>query len=223
MKKLLGILVICLISAPAFAWQEFDGTITDTVTFEYATIEHEHVDSILLGTATIDPSLTPLEALRVEMGLAPTQPSTEAVPGVHAYDAYDDHIGLLLSINLYTLDIFINDIETILSVDARTGALANGGLVFESDDCTGTPLFMAGGIQYKVIRICDQFYTGKRVVPKFRTIHSVMSTSGGRCSCEQRDSDGYFVKAIRIPTREIGLYFPIELPLTFQAWSQPSL
>ena len=218
MKKLLGILVICLISAPALAWQEFDGTITDTVTFEYAS-ENKDVDIIL--SKLIDIPLTDLEALRIEMGLEAVVKYVQSVPGVHVYDAEGYHVGLLIGFDGSQIMIYLTDIETVFTLDSKTGAARTAYIYYKSDDCTGKP-YVHASTQYSITKACDTLYTGKRRKPQFMTTQSVKRIEKNFCACYESNTESYFTPAIEVPARVVGLYLPIELPLRFQAWSMPT-
>jgi len=232
MKSLLLIITlsICLLTTPSLAWEKFDGQLTDIAITERQrdVIEYEvspngtwEVTQITQVDDT-EPSTSALEDLRIEMGLEATAEYVESIPGIHVYDSFDDYVGLLVSTSVYTIVAFNPSIESMIKIDARTGAISSGKLCFESYDCTGKPLIQAGAIQYQVIKVCDTLYTGKRTVPQFRTINSTMTINNNSCSCEETQLENYFVKAIPVSARTIGLFLPIGLPLNFQAYSMPT-
>jgi len=218
MKKLLGILVICLISAPALAWQEFDGTITDTVILEYTTYAKDMENELITPT---DPSPTDLVSLRVEMGLEAVAEYVPSVPGVHVYDAEGYHVGLLIGFDGSSIMIYLTDVETVFTVDSKTGSAKTAFVYYESNDCTGKPYVHAGS-QYSITKACDTLYTGKRRKPKFMTTQSRLIIEGNKCTCWDHSLESYFTPAVEVAARTVGLYLPIALPLRFQAWSMPT-
>lgn len=224
MKKLSTILfIICLLLAPAMAmaWEKFDGVIKNT----YVVLQDGGP-----GTEVVQDEWTPapepepnidLEELREEMGLEPEQPHVEYVPGIHVYETgYDDPIGLLVGFDGSKIMIFIPDIETVVTLDSKTGAAGTAFLYYESDDCTGQP-YVHASTQYSVTKACDTLFTGKREQPKFSTSKSRIAIINNKCECWVKQFESYFTPAIEVPARTIGLYLPVALPLRFQAWAMP--
>jgi len=221
MKKLVTCLVcfICLfwsISSGAFDTSKFE--LTEVITIDYVKIGNGYSKYLKRYD-----DFTVFEQFRIELGLEPNVIQSESIPGIHVYDADDEYIGLLVSTNISSFVIFNQDIESLIKIDARTGSVSNSSLYFESDDCTGKA-YIGGGISaYQVGKVCDELYTGKRKKSVFKTIHSIMKVGkNGFCSCEQEDIENYFIPAVYIPAKEIGLYFPIKLPLRFKAWNMPT-
>ena len=217
MKKLLFILAICLISTPAIAWEKFDGKITDTVVLEYI-VDDPHVEDIL---ATLnDP--TELEALRVEMGLEAVAAYVESIPGIHVFESgYLDPIGILVGFDGPSIMIYLPEIESIFTIDSRTGSAQTAYIYYEADDCTGKP-YVHASTQYSITETCGTLYTGKRKQPKFFTSGSRLRINENRCSCFVNSRESFYTPAVEVSARTVGLYLPIALPLRFQAWVMPT-
>ena len=113
-------------------------------------------------------------------------------------------IGLLVGLDGSKINIFLPVIETMVTLDAGTGNVRTGPILFESDDCSGKP-YTHASYQYSVIKACDKLYTGKRKAPRLLTLHSMLKVVDNWCECVTGDSEAYYTPAVEVPGRAVGL------------------
>lgn len=219
MKKLAIFAIICLLAAPALAWEKFDGKITETTITKDTRPPRDSVGVMWVGEPMEGLELAdPVQRFYQEANIRTVMEADpfESVPGIHVYDALGNHVGLLVNFAGAGIQIYVLDAESIITIDARTGDIKTGALLYTSDDCTGQP-YVYASTMYFVTKACDIFYTGQRVAPVFARMNSKLEINNDMCSCVGSGAETFFAPAVVVPAADLGLYLPMSLPFRFQA------
>lgn len=223
MRKLAIIAIVCLLAAPAMAWEKFDDKITDTVITKNTRPPKDSVGAMWVGDPMEGLEIAdPVQRFYQEANISTVMEEDpfESVPGIHVYDGNDNHVGLLVNFSNAMILIYLLEAESIIKIYSGSGNIKTTYLFFQDDNCTGSP-YIGSDEQYTVIQSCGVLYTGRRERPQFTTMQSRMFVQDNVCTCERATRSSYFVPAVVVPAEEIGLYLPIPLPLRFQAWNMP--
>ena len=152
------------------------------------------------------------ETLVLESGKRP-------IPGIQAYDANGNHLGLLVSIEIRAINIYDFKSRSIIRIDKWTGEISvSNGIFYGDSDCTGT-VYLSANYMYRITEACGKYYTGQKVKPASTTYYSSLDLSS--CECSSGTTTGTLVPAIEIDPQDISLFTPVALPLSFKAKIEP--
>jgi len=217
---ILSVFIIILVSIPTSspAIEKWDGKIT--------TIRIGNREPRIPGKVKPQPTDVIEEFLETinaahdpdpETDIAAVSQRMRPIPGIHVYDAFDNHLGILQDIG-GAITIYNYKMKTFIKISSQTGDLIGNNMYYESDDCAGQP-WVNSGATYYASQFCGTYYTGERVAPI--TLEVKSWNSPGLCNCtpisQYSEMQVVAVPAIEVPPQAFGYHIPVALPLQFKA------
>jgi len=146
--------------------------------------------------------------------------------GIKVYDADGQYLGLLDDSASHLgawVRVFVPSLSLsgFISIDKQTGetpASVINHLMFQSEDCTGTP-YIRPGSTYDIMRFGEKYYTGTRIAPIELVVRSTLeSEESYRPGCNKRfyPNPVMVVPAEEVPADSLPFTLPVTLPLEFK-------